>query len=498
MEENSSTRDENVRQIIEWAINSGRKRLSSQTGFVHHFYHSESEEVQHTIPLVENALFVLALFRSRLSDNILEAKNLLDRLLSFQCLEGESKGNFPIYLHEYPHCKDRFLGAHLLPTFYWIFKQYQSVLGAQLTAKLEKAMEGLLKHCLTNVQEKPPSTHILIKIAASSQAIGSLIKNKEFEEEGGRLLSLLREQINPHAWVISAHLGDFCVALQMLYPSLAKSPWNLFWDYLSQTWHRKACCYVGPALKELQNKQEPQTTLYDLFMGYFSKTFSQRVLEDHSLHLQGALLQQSEDTLPPLSYPFVVQGIVENQPWKLVHQENFAFTLIEKSERFNLPDEKGFYPFRLCWGSSKRTHTFGCQGGNTPEMNFKDHLDQVDLIFTLGEIVSVEDREKARELAFYFDVQEDTTIAVNDEMSTTFKLQDSLSIEMEGVLLALQFIVEEGSGHFLGHVMRGNRPAQVALKGKRRFDAYDWQIFLRTLRRTSPCKIKATIRIHYA
>ncbi len=52
-------------------------------------------------------LFALALLRSRTTENILEAKAIVDNLLHFQLKEGPSAGNFPKYLHEYPNCKQR-------------------------------------------------------------------------------------------------------------------------------------------------------------------------------------------------------------------------------------------------------------------------------------------------------------------------------------------------------------------------------------------------------
>lgn len=495
-EETVTTRDETIRQLIDWTILCGRKRLSPQTGYVHYFYHSDPDDVQQAIPVVENALYALALFRSRLSENVLEAKSLIERLFSFQCAEGDSTGNFPIYLHEYPQCKDRFLGSNLLPPLYWIFKKFQLVLGAQLTARMEKGILSLLKHTLKAYQQKAPSYCLAIKIAAVAKAFGSLIKDEEIEKEGEQLLSSLRNE-RSH-WHSSSNLGEIAVALQMLYPSIANSPWRDFWDYLSQTWHRQSCCYAGPAIKEFQLEEEPQPTLYDLFMGYLSKTFPNRILKDHPIHFQAALIQQTEDILPQLELPLVVSGTIGNASWKLVHAEKYAFTLVEKPDSLNPALENGFYPFRLVWGSPKRTHTFGCQGGNIARMDFEAKLGRIDIHFFLGELIQVEDREKARELAFYVDLQDQASISLEGDMATTFKIGENVTVEMDNLSIILQFAIEEGSGHFLGHIMRGNRPAQIALKGKNRFNAYDWQLFLRTLRRTSPCKIKAAISINHA
>ena len=80
------------RKMIELSLSAGLKRRSKETGYVH-LHHSDPESY-HTIPLLENFSFVLALFRSRISEHILEAKSLLEQLLFF-----EVNGNFPLYLH---------------------------------------------------------------------------------------------------------------------------------------------------------------------------------------------------------------------------------------------------------------------------------------------------------------------------------------------------------------------------------------------------------------
>ncbi len=66
-------------KAIELALKAGRKRQSTLTGFVH--YCSEHpEKSSETIPTYENFCFALALLRSRIAENVLEAKALLEKL----------------------------------------------------------------------------------------------------------------------------------------------------------------------------------------------------------------------------------------------------------------------------------------------------------------------------------------------------------------------------------------------------------------------------------
>ena len=79
--------------------------------------------------------------------------------------------------------------------------------------------------------------------------------------------------------------------------------------------------------------------------------------------------------------------------------------------------------------------------------------------------------------------------------ATTFQVNEEVEVDTDGLKFTLQFEVVKGSGQFLGHFMRGNRPQQIANKGSRRFEAFDQQIFLRTLRRDPECTVRATITL---
>ena len=97
------------RKMSEMALTAFRKRLSPQTGWIHLFIENALDARQDSIPLVENFLYVHALFRSKIAVNIQEGKALLERILAF-----EVSGNFPLYLHDYPSCHDPKLSSYFL------------------------------------------------------------------------------------------------------------------------------------------------------------------------------------------------------------------------------------------------------------------------------------------------------------------------------------------------------------------------------------------------
>lgn len=453
--------EDKFKQVVDMAIACGRKRLSQQTGYIHHCYHAVEDETHYPIPLIENALFGLALLRSKTMDNMNEGKAILERLIPFQI----SDGNFPIYLHDYPVAKDRFLGVHLLPIFYWILKQFGSILGSELKQKLERSNQLLLDYCLKTQKEINPPPHIAIKIAAVAKAYG--------RPEGDELLKIVKK---PDAWWSPVYLGEYLSALQIVYPSLKNSPWNDFWGHLEQTWHRPSGAFVGPAHKESQYGYEPQSTLYDLYMGALSEQFSSRALLDQPAHLYGALIQPTEDR---------IRG----------NEHKYAFSYVSFDEP-PLPNvAKLYHPLKIVWGNLKRCHSFVMQGGNFAQLQSSHQDNVLEFLMDLGPMVNIEDRESSREVSFYFDVADGTHISVDGEASNTFKLGQVIRIAYGGVDLKIQFDLIEGEGHFFGHLMRGNRLSQIATKGNHRFKAYDWTLFLRTLRRTEKCKLRVRVAI---
>lgn len=479
------------RQLNDMALAAGRKRQSPQTGYIHYFYASSEEEAQQTIPIVENACFVLALFRTKTSEQMAEAKEMLERLLFFQ----HADGNFPIYIHEYPNCKDRFLGVQLLPVFYYILQEFHAVLGAELKKRLQHSVSKLIHYALQAYDEKNPPYPIGMKIAAAAKVLGVYFKESLIEQRGDQLLDQYFNMGLHASWFVPASLADICIALQMTYANLQQSPWTDFVQHLMQTWHQTTRTYIGPALKQYQQADEPQTTLYDLLLGYLTQGFSTRALKNAPYHLLAVLIRPTEEFLLSVQQPFYKEGWLHASRWVIYQQDNFAYSIIDKSAMQNPAQENAFHPLSLVWGSQEKVHTFVLQGGNFDAFEFEPKGNEIELHFKLSPAYELEDREKCRELSFFFDIEPNASLAVHGEAATTFDLGEEFLLSTSQLQLSLNVFLEKGEGQFLGHLMKGNRPSQIQLKGSHRYKAYDWQLFFRTLRRSNPCQFKASLRI---
>ena len=193
---------------------------STQTGFIHHNYHSKDEK-HDTIPIVENMCHVLELFRSKQAPNLYEGKFLLNKLLAFQ----SDSGNFPIYLHDYPSCYSAKTAFDLLAPMHHIQREFHSILGQ---IPLTEALEKLHRFCETGPE------NLLFDAAR-------------------------KRPISPKHWRAdtASDWADLLVAATLL-----DQPIPL--DDLAQKWHPTHQMFMG--LFELQSGNRPQKTLLDAFL----------------------------------------------------------------------------------------------------------------------------------------------------------------------------------------------------------------------------------------
>ncbi len=111
---------------------------------------------------------------------------------------------------------------------------------------------------------------------------------------------------------------------------------------------------------------------------------------------------------------------------------------------------------------------------------------------TLPETLPEEGKEDI-EIPFYLDAAKDAVFHVNGIRANTFRMGETLSVEKEGMKLSFTYKILEGEGKFFGHLLRANRPSQLLQISRTDFTAYDWKIALRTISRSSHCKIAVRI-----
>ena len=278
------------RKMIDLNLCEAFRRQSKQTGYVH--YHYLCKESRDTIPLLENFCFVLALFRSRNTEHLAEGKSLLEKLLVF-----EVEGNFPLYLHEYPQCKDRDLGLDILPVLHWLLQEFTFALGSSLSLSIQKCISRILAHGYAMDAQRPlcPSRSFRLKSYFEPASVVDWVPRTAEEWAHG----LITCQIS-----------------------------NLKRDLLSEAvanWDKNLSLYKG---KQDQEGQEPKVTLLDLLLGYHYSSYPKRLLNAREVHLQASLV-----------YPFsgsVSEEMCEESSWVLSDPQTIHWGTLEQLHSLQL------------------------------------------------------------------------------------------------------------------------------------------------------------------
>ena len=98
------------------------------------------------------------------------------------------------------------------------------------------------------------------------------------------------------------------------------------------------------------------------------------------------------------------------------------------------------------------------------------------------------------EVGLYCNLSRQTQVLVEGKKANAFERSESVQISTDELTIDVEFALLEGEGEFFGHISRSNRPFQKACKGSLIYEAFDWKIALRTLRR-GPAKMRMSLRL---
>lgn len=411
------------KKCVDLCLEACRKRQSPRTGFVHYF--SLYEEFTDTIPLYENFCFALALYRQKTVESAIEGKDLIDRLLAFQTEEG----NFPVYLHDFPKCKDRMQGLKIAPLLIQLQRRFSSILSPDFKERLALGVQKILRFSEDKAfgpwQER-------FQACASGRFDGSF------------------NPISPSEW------ADFLITAQL---TQGEHGLNL------PPFHSDLQVLLNPKAPQIQEGFEPKPHLLEWLFAEAEGHFSKRLLRDHPLqmHLGAFFPIRAENSL---------------------QEPNLATLWTHRDDAFRAADL-----LRILWGKDPLNSFVAPQSG------FADIAligkNEWEILFDLPEDAP-QNTNDLFEVLFYCNASMGIELFINGKKGIVFGLNDQIKIQSSEQSISLSFELISGSGDFCGHFSKANRPSQVHLKN---FAAYDWQIGLRTLRRTPRATLRCVCKV---
>ncbi|MBI5272767.1 MAG: hypothetical protein HY861_02145 [Chlamydiia bacterium] len=147
---------------------------------------------------------------------------------------------------------------------------------------------------------------------------------------------------------------------------------------------------------------------------------------------------------------------------------------------------------RILWGED-RLHSFSCPGFTL----VSQEGEQLQMSLALSDPVDL-GRNDCIEAALFCDIAPQTKVMIEGRKGMIFRLGERVQIQTPSLSIELSFQNQEGSGDFCGQISRANRPAEKGATGNLLYEAFDWQISLRTLRRSEGCKITVAISLDAA
>lgn len=414
--------------IFEYALDAGKHLLNDQTNWIHwHVERGTGGQACVTIPILENFLYTLALFRTNSIDRVWEARGRLERLLAFHV-----RGNFPIYLHEYPNCQDPLQGIKVASVLYFLLKHQ----GVHLGKILNDVTKKVLQQCISRVsqEERLPS----------------------WAQQRLCILTSQEESVCLQArWPLEL---DYLLVNEIL---AGKSL-----DPFLQYWNTGLSCHSYPLLRRYQFGVTSMVQFYDLFCAtWIEGSIPPRLQLYHAAHLHLAFVPEKVDSSTTLSL-----GHCKEVQHVYVADSEIPFTLFfgEKEDLNSLVLAAKHLTVGMCTQGKNKFLLDICLAKEIPNQG-----------------------EGGLEVNFFVNKGKDNHISVNGVKASVFSLDDEIAIHSKKRVIQLQFLSPPKG--LVGHIYPGNRPSQLASTGEKHFHAFDTLIGLRSFKRKTQCALSVQI-----
>lgn len=445
-------------------LEEDQKRFFNQIAIegIAHFLQPSTGFIQQDslIPIYENFLAAHTLLSSKLKENIEKARETIDRLLHFQNIEGL----FPRYLHEFPQAKIESYQLDIGFILKKIESKYAQVLSSELSKRLHTSIAALMESFEKNAPysfERIQSRWVILKDLHQN-------KNPAFSY--------------PEKKISSKYLSDQLLLAQ------ETNYYEELLQRLSCFWHAPFHTYVGPLLDEDYIQGQPQLSLFDYYMSSYNRSYFEDLHKKNWLKLFGTLIKFSNVSGEFMEDSF--HGIYKDFPYTLINKSNISWFFFTNYSSTN-EESRGFHLFRCLFKSLGNLYHFVSHSKVKHQKAFFEN-DTLTIDFTYFDDFPEEVKQQ-NELEFYINRGEDLKVFVDSKKASLFHLGSVLELQTKDATLRCIFSSDSPDAQIVGHILNGNRPSSqdsLSLDSK----AYDQKIILRTLRRSTNCKVRLQLR----
>lgn len=435
--------EEVLRKLLHQGCQAGRLYQSEQSNFVH--YHPKVLEGAYpqAIPLYENALFILLLFRSKTLENSKEAKFLLDRVLFYQDKnpESESYGNFPVYMHDFPYARDFITAFLLFMPLSYIQRDFCFALGDVLKTRLQEAITLLESYCRRALKNNK------VPVWAAALFEDVAVPEELSWAEAGKLFMVATFRENKH-------VKD---AIRRCIEAL---------------WHEGAQAVLTCPYYLSFDGFSPTIEFLDFVAVLDSDSIPERLKHSHIKHLDIALLFPEEQKMQYADTAFVAGYHIEKKAtWGVSYtSQDSLMPMYMVTPNHTL---LAVTPFQGTCAATNSTFTIS---------------------FVVEPSFSCDFMDEANVFEFFVNFSPDLTLTVQNKAATVFHADEKATLNMKTHTIECSYHVE-GEGTIIGHYIRKNRPQQKMTKGEYRTFSFDAALALRAVDIAATTRVTITLSV---
>lgn len=465
------------KQVLEASLAYGQSHLSEQTGYLHLWPQSHEEEAHLAIPFAGNLLYALVLMETKSADNAQEARERVGQLLHFQ----SPQGGFPLFLHQFPSCQDRFFAAQLLPIFAKMVQEHPKAVGEELMARILQACQALMAQFLGELKVHTCPPQLLLPFVTACDALG--YPHPDLEQQGlERALERKGEDKHALAQMVLAGVNSSRREKDPRWSELERCFWEQY--------HPDLAAFVGPAHRDLYFDHEPEPGLFDSLAALWTGKIPHRLLRS-SPHLLQLAMVRGRPLLAPLPSPRELEG--KNWCSKMGRQHTLTVTSQREPVLTHLHHSS--HALRIQWGDLHRLHSFVCQAPYADEVIYQLVESGVVIDFLFKDDEAWTEKKWWRDVECSVDLHDALQLTVEGNQATVFQLGESVEVTSGEHKLSFCFESVGGKGRYCGHLHRGNRASQRHKRGEGLYAAFDGQAFVRPVFREGPCTLRLTVHV---